>query len=303
MKIRVYDERIYSLIDPHEEFVELASGLEWTEGPIWDYHNDRLIFSDIPPSRTMCWSEKEGLRELFYNGGKWNGLAFDPQGRILACEHAASRLMRCQPDGSEVEVLASHYEGVELNAPNDVIARSDGLIYFSDPIYGRNDEPAGVYRPYPSDRRPVYLLDPESGRIEIAAEGFGNPNGLCFSPDESLLYINDSPNYCIYVYDVAPDGRLSNQRLFAKTHGEDKTVPDGMKVDEFGNLICTAQDGLHYFDPQGNCLAVMVTPDIALNIVWGGPDGRYLYITCGHSILQLKTKARGWTHVCYLNGK
>lgn len=302
--LRVLDERFYDFLDPEQEIEVIVPDMHLTEGAVWDYANNRLIFNDIPVSNTMCWSEEDGAKVLFHNGKKANGQCFDPEGRLVVCEHAVSHMSRCNTDGSGYETLAEQEGGVELNSPNDVISRSDGLIYFTDPTYGRQDKPAGIFRPIPSDRRPVYVLQPDTREIRIAADGFANPNGLCFSRDESILYVNDSPNYCIEAFDVAADGTLSNRRHFADVQGEDGTVPDGMKIDETGNILCCGPDGLHYYAQDGTELGVLVTSgiDTALNLSWGGQDGRDLFITCIGCVLKTRTKTRGYSHIQYLEG-
>ena len=306
IKLHVFDERMYDFIDPSEEIEVIVDHMSLTEGALWDYKGNRLLFNDIPVSNTMCWTEKEGGKVLFHNGKKANGQCLDPQGRLVVCEHAVSHLSRCNIDGSGYETLATECDGIELNSPNDVVCRSDGLIYFTDPDYGRQDAPAGVYRPIPSDKRPVYILNPEDGSIRVGVDEFANPNGLCFSEDEKLLYVNDSPNYCIRVYEVCENGNLVNGRLFAKTPqiGEDDTVPDGMKIDENGNILCCGPDGLHYYLKDGTQLGIIVTGGIdqALNFCWGGEDGRDLFITCKGSVLKTRTKTRGITHIQYERG-
>lgn len=304
--LRVLDKRFYDIISADENIECIVPDMHLTEGAVWDYKNQRLLFQDIPVSNTMCWSEEEGGRVLYHNGEKSNGQCLDPQGRLVVCEHAASRISRCGLDGSDYEVLAQEHEGIELNSPNDVVCRSDGLIYFTDPDYGRQNTSAGVDRPIPSDRRPVYILNASNKELRVGADGFANPNGLCFSEDEKLLYVNDSPNYCIQVFDVAEDGSLSGKRLFAKTpqFGEDDTVPDGMKIDEDGNVLCCGPDGIHFYLKDGTELGILVISgiDVALNFCWGGSDGRDLFITCKGSVLKTRTKTRGITHLQYLNG-
>ena len=306
VKLKVLDERLWDLIDPEAEIEEIVPDMHLTEGALWDYKEQKLLFNDIPVSNTMYWKKSGESGVLFSNGKKANGQCFDPQGRLIVCEHATSFLSRCRTDGSGYEVLAKECMGVELNSPNDVVCRSDGLIYFTDPDYGRQDKPAGVYRPVPSDRRPVHLLNPEDGSIRIGADGFANPNGLCFSPDEKILYVNDSPNYCIEAFDVAQDGSLSGRRRFASVPimDTDDTVPDGMKIDEKGNVLCCGPDGLHYYLPDGTRLGVLIIShmDTALNFCWGGDDGKDLFITCIGSVLKTRTKVCGYTHIQYLDG-
>ncbi len=306
IKLHVFDERVYDLIDPEETIEVIVPDMHLTEGAVWDYEKNRLLFNDIPVSNTMEWTPEGGGRVIFNNHNKGNGQCFDPQGRLIVCEHASSHLSRCTTDGGNYEVLATHYKGIEINSPNDVVCRSDGMIYFTDPMYGRQYAPAGIGRPIPSEMRPVYIYDPESGELRLGADVFANPNGLCFSKDEKRLFVNDSPNYRIMVFDVAPDGSLSNGREFAKTTqiGEDDTVPDGMKIDEFENIFCCGPDGLHLYDKDGTELGILMIShmDTALNLTWGGEDGRDLFITCIGSVLKTRTKNRGYAHIQYLEG-
>ena len=304
--VHVFDEKFFDFIDPVEKIETIVKNISLSEGAVWDYGNNRLIFNDIPVSNTMSWSKKEGAKVLFHNGKKANGQCFDPQGRLIVCEHSVSHMGRVHVDGSNYETIAESCDGIELNSPNDVVCRSDGLIYFTDPDYGRQDAPAGIFRPVPSDRRPVYILDPDTGNIRVGADEFSNPNGLCFSEDEKILYVNDSPNYCIRAYDVLENGDLKNGRLFAAVPqiSKDDTVPDGMKIDETGGVLCCGPDGLHYYDKNGKELGIIVTSmlDKALNFCWGGEDGRDLYITCLGSVLKTRTKTRGITHIQYEKG-
>ena len=157
IKLHVFDERVYDVIDPYAQLEVIVPDMHLTEGAVWDYENDRLLFNDIPVSNTMSWTEKDGAQVIYNNHNKANGQCFDPQGRLVVCEHASSHLSRCTSDGMNYEVLATHYKGIEINSPNDVICRSDGMIYFTDPAYGRQNKPAGIGRPIPSDMRPVYI--------------------------------------------------------------------------------------------------------------------------------------------------
>lgn len=306
LQLKIADKRFYELINSEEEIVKIVSDMHLTEGALWDYKNDRLIFNDIPVSNTMCWDEKKGTQILFHNGKKANGQCFDPEGNLIVCEHATSMLSRCSVEGKNYEILSKECEGIELNSPNDVVCRSDGIIYFTDPDYGRQDAPAGVYRPIPSAKRPVYIYYPDTGRTIEGADIFKNPNGLCFSPDEKILYVNDSPTYRIWAFDVQPDGKLKNVRKFADVNifGEDDTVPDGMKIDSQGNILCCGPDGLHYYAPDGTFLGMIITSgiDTALNFCWGGDDGKDLFITCKGCVLKTRTKICGITHIQYKEG-
>ena len=288
----VHDKRFHDLFDAQQDYVRIASGLALAEGPVWHERLHSLVFNDIPASKTYIYNERDGLRVLFDNCSKANGMWVDQEGWLLMCEHATSRLVRRSTDGGTLEVLADRYGEVELNSPNDVVQRSDGLIYFTDPIYGRLDKPARVQRPFPSDLRPVYVYDPRSKQLKLAAHGFENPNGLCFSPDERTLYVNDSPTCRILAYAVEADGTLTHERLVAVTQGEGGP-PDGMKVDELGNIVCAAQRGLHWLTPDGDYLGVVIEPERLLNFTWGGDDFRTMYIACATGAYQLRTRVRG----------
>ena len=292
LEVIVRDERFYDLFDPNQEYQKIASGLLLGEGPFWHDELKSFIFNDVPNSNTYCYSTESGLRLLFHNGRKGNGNCLDRYGRIIMCEHWTSELSSWNIDGTDRKVLASSYDGIELNSPNDVVERSDGLIYFTDPIYGRGTKPACNPRPIPSSRRPVYLLNQDTGELRIVAENFENPNGLCFSPDEKILYVADSPTYRITAYDVAADGSLSNERLVCVTEGEGGP-PDGLKCDAQGNLVVAAQCGLHWITPEGKYLGVIIEPERLLNFCFGGEDGRTLLFACATGAYLLRSKVAG----------
>lgn len=292
LDVIIKDKVFLDLIDPEQNYVQVASGLMLGEGPIWHSKLKSFIFNDVPNSKTCIYNERDGVRLLFENGRKGNGNCLDRNGRIIMCEHWTSQLASWSMDGTDRQVLASEYEGVELNSPNDVVERSDGLLYFTDPIYGRGTKPACNPRPIPSDRRPVYMLNPDTGELRIAAENFENPNGLCFSPDEKILYVADSPTYRIMAFDVADDGTLSNERLICVTEGEGGP-PDGLKCDAFGNLVVAAQRGLHWIAPDGHYLGVIIEPERLLNFCFGGEDGKTVFLACAEGAYLIRAKIAG----------
>ena len=202
------------------------------------------------------------------------------------------------PDGtgSGREVLASHYEGKTLNSPNDVIVKSDGTIYFSDPTYGRMPG-FGVERDQELDFQGVYRISPEGGEPQLLVDDFEQPNGLCFSPDESLLYINDTPRAHIRAFDVQPDGSIANGRMFAEGIGtgelEKGGLVDGMKCDEHGNIWVTGPDGVWIFDSDGEHLGVLEVPESVGNINWGGPDWNWLFLPSTTSLYRVQCKVAG----------
>ena len=304
VNLKVYDERLFDLIDPEAEFITCTDKVAASEGPIWDYGKKRLLFSDHVMSKTYAWSEEKGLEELKDNGIHAVGMCYDLDGSIYVCEHATSTLSRLD-DGewNTHEVVFDKVDGHELNAPNDVIIRTDGLVYFSDPDFGRMDCPVGVARPNPYDDHYVVIGDPKTGETRVGAANFGEPNGLCFSQDEKLLYVNDTPTNEIWVFDVAEDGSLSNRRLFAKTErfSEADNGPDGMKIDELGNVWSSGPDGIHVYLPDGTYLGVVIC-GWAMNHAWGGEDGKDFFMTCGGAVYKTRTKVAGWTHVQYEQG-
>ena len=288
----VKSDALLELVDESAVVERLATGFKFTEGPIWNAAGGFLLFSDMPGDVRRRWSEADGVSEVMNPANKCNGMVYDAEGRLLVCEHSTSTLVRETPDG-EREALATHYGGKELNSPNDVITRSDGTIYFSDPWYGRMPV-FGVERERELGFQGVYMIPP-GGEIELVVgeDEFEMPNGLCFSPDESLLYINDTPNGRIRVYDVAADGSLSNGRLFLGDIGDgevDHGAPDGMKCDERGNIWVTGPGGVWVIDPAGEHLGVIEVPEVVGNLAWGGAGWRTLFVPSSTSVYSIETK-------------
>src|SRR5687767_10063925 len=228
------------LVDSWAAVGQVGTGFTFTEGPIWHPVDQFLLFSDMPADVRRRWDQRNGVREVRRPSNKCNGMTYDAELNLIVCEHATSSLVRERPDGRR-EVLATHFEGRELNSPNDVCVRSDGSIYFSDPWYGRMPH-FGVERPRQLGWQGVFRLKPgqTGGEPQLVVERylFSMPNGLCFSPDESLLYVNDTEQCNIRVFDVRSDGSLANGRLFASGIKDmlKPGVPDGMKCDAEGNV-------------------------------------------------------------------
>jgi gluconolactonase len=245
------------------------------------------------------WDEGQtGFTEVANPSNKGNGMTFDLEGRLVVCEHVTSSLVRMDPDGSGSgrEVLASHYEGSELNSPNDVVVKSDGAIYFTDPTYGRMPG-FGLEREQDLDFQGVYRIAPGGGDPQVVARDFAQPNGLCFSVDESQLYINDTDRAHIRVFDVAADGSLENGRVFAEGIGtaslEVGDLVDGMKLDERGNVWVTGPGGVCVFDPQGEHIGTVEVPEPVGNLNWGGPDWNWLFIPATTSVYRVQCKVAG----------
>ena len=293
MGVVVKSDELRELVDADSAVESIGSGFIFTEGPIWNAAGEFLLFSDMPGDVRRRWSEADGVSEVMRPANKCNGMVYDADGNLLVCEHVTSSLVREHPDG-ERETIASHFRGKELNSPNDVITRSDGTIYFSDPIYGRVPV-FGVERDVELGFQGVYKLAAGGGDVELVVgeDEFDMPNGLCFSPDESLLYINDTPNARIRVYDVAAGGSLSNGRVFADGIGDgviENGVVDGMKCDARGNIWVSGPGGVWVFNPSGEHLGVIETPENIGNLGWGGAGWRTLFIAASTSVYRIETK-------------
>lgn len=290
MKLDTRDPRLAELVAADAVLETLADGHLFTEGPLWDARERRLLYTDIPGDRILAWSERGGRSVLREPSHKSNGLAWDREGRLLACEHASSRLTRTERDGS-ITVLATHWQGLELNSPNDVVTHSDGSIWFTDPTYGRMPY-YGLERPTDLGFRGVYRLAPD-GTLSLAADDFAQPNGLCFSADERQLFVNDTERGHIRVFAVGVDGTLGVGRVFATLHGEGPGAPDGMKIDSRGHLYCCGPGGIHVYTPDASCLGVLRTPANAANFCWGDDDRRSLYITASETLLRVRMQLPG----------
>lgn len=287
-------ERLAELVDVDQEPRRLGDGFWFTEGPAWNHRDQFLMFSDIPADTRWRWSEADGVSEAMKPNFKGNGMVFEPDGSYLVCEQVSSCVTRFRPDGSS-EIVAFHYQGKYLNSPNDIVTHSDGSIYFTDPNYGRWPGDFGCGRETDLDFQGVYRIPPGGGDCELVVPKgeFEQPNGLCFSPDESLLYINDSPPGDIKVFPVNADGSLGEGRLFFGGIGKGdigEGTPDGMKCDELGNVWCTGPKGVWVIDTAGELLGIVPTPEVVGNIVWGGEDLKTLLMTTSSLLLSVRTK-------------
>lgn len=284
-----------NLVDPARPVEKVATGFTFTEGPVWHPVEQHLTFSDMPADVRRRWDERGGVVEVMRPSNKCNGLTYDRDLNLIVCEHGTSRLMRERPDGRR-EVVASLFEGRELNSPNDVVVHSSGAIYFTDPWYGRMPV-FGVERPRQLGFQGVYRVPPGGGdpRLLVERHLFDQPNGLCFCPTEDRLYVNDTEQANIRVFDMRPDGSLGMGRTFASGIRSDRAdgVPDGMKCDEKGNIWVTAPGGIWVYAPSGDLLGKIAVPETCANLHWGGPDYSTLYITASTSLYRLATRTRG----------
>jgi gluconolactonase len=280
------------LIEPDASVSQVGGGFLFTEGPVWHPVDHHLLFSDIPGDVRWRWDARRGAVEAKRPSNMSNGMTYDADLNLIVCEHATSLLIRERPDGRR-EVLASHFQGQELNSPNDVCVHSGGAIYFTDPWYGRMPG-HGVERPRRLGFQGVYRVSPGGGELQLLVDRdlFDQPNGLCFSPDERLLYVDDSARALIRAFEVDAGGALANPRLFASgVRSElERGVPDGMKCDERGNVWVTAPGGVWVYSPGAELLGKIRVPETAANLAWGGPDFRTLYVTATHSVYAIPTR-------------
>lgn len=265
------------------EWSKLAGGFQFTEGPLW-HPDGYLLFSDIPADTIYRMAPDHACTVWRKPSGHSNGLTCDRAGRVLACEHGNRRVS--VEDQGAILPLATHYGTDRLHSPNDIVVRSDGSVYFTDPPYGIQESE----RELPHNG--VYRISP-SGAITLVVPDMGRPNGLAFSPDESLLYIDDSERRQIRAYDAQPDGSLLGGRIWADMSSPDTGSPDGMKVDRDGNVFCTGPGGIWVFDPRGACIGVLRGPEQPANLAFGDRDLRTLYITARTSIYSLRTRVPG----------
>ena len=291
--IDVNSAAMHELVPADAEVERLATGFTFTEGPIWHPEQQILYFSDMPGDVRRKVTLDGTVEEVLRPARKCNGMTLDGELDLIVCEHVSSSLVRERPDGVR-ETLAYHWRGEYLNSPNDVCVRSDGSIYFTDPWYGRMPH-FGIERERDLGWQGVFRIPPGGGQAEldlvVPEDEFDQPNGLCFSPDESLLYVNDTARTHIKVFDVLPDGRLENGRLFLDgiTSDAEEGVPDGMKCDEHGNVWVTGPGGVWVISPEAEHLGVVRVPEVVANLAWGGPDWRTLFMTASTSVYTLRT--------------
>jgi gluconolactonase len=297
--VEARESALHELVAPDASIERVAGGLAFTEGPVW--RANALLFSDIPNNRIARWRRlPEGPELTTFATGHSNGLTLDGAGRLLAAEHGGRRVTSIADDGNRT-VLAERFEGKRLNSPNDLVVRSDGAIYFTDPPYAVQIGTPGVARPAGWWKAPipgkeldvhgVYRVTPE-GALQLLIDDFALPNGLAFSPDESVLYVADSAHKHIRALDVKPDGTLGSSRVLLDMSSSDAGVPDGMKIDIRGNIFCTGPGGVWICRADGTLLGRIVLPELPANVAWG-EDGSVLFATARTSVYRIKTSTRG----------
>jgi gluconolactonase len=281
------------LVDPSSKLERIATGFEFTEGPIW-MPDGSLHFSDMPADTRRRWHPEEGVRVLRHPSNKCNGMTLDNVSDLIVCEHSTSSVVRERSDGRR-ETIASHFNGKELNSPNDVIVSRRGAIYFTDPWYGRMPV-VGVERERQLDVQGVYRIDPQSGSVKLVWDDFDMPNGLCLTPDESQLLVNDTPRAHIRIFDVGRDGSLSGGRIFSEGIGVGDTaegVVDGMKLDEHGTVYVSGPGGVWVLSPDGRHVGTIEIPEVVGNLNWGDRDWKSLYVCASTSVYRVRMTVAG----------
>ena len=293
-RIEQFERELEDIVSPLEPIQHLAEGFGGAqgpaEGPLWWREAGYLLFSDIHNNRRMKYQPGGGVSLFLEPTNRANGLTRDLQGRLIACEHDSRRVTRQEADGS-ITVVANSFQGRRLNRPNDVVVKSDGTIYFTDP-WTSPTAPEQWDLPFSG----VYRITPDLGTLSLLSDDFVLPNGLAFSPDESILYINDTRRGHIRAFELLPSGMLAKHtdRVFADLRGDDPGVPDGMKVDVEGNVYCGGAGGIWVISPAGKKLGRIVHGAPATtNIAFGGDDWQTLYFTSRNHLGAVKVKIPG----------
>ena len=293
----IVDPVFKTYVLPNAPLQKLGEGFRWTEGPVWFGDMGILLFSDLPNNRVMRWSEADGVQVFRQPSDFANGHARDREGRLVSCSHHGRGILRLEHDGTET-LLCDRFEGKRLNAPNDVVVKSDGTIWFTDPLYGLQTDYEGGRQE--SELGPAVLrYDPRENKLTVVADDFDGPNGLCFSPDESKLYIAESgalfaepPKQFIRVFDVRDDGRLSGGDVF---HKVSPGYADGFRCDEHGNVWSSAADGVHCISPRGELLGKVLVSSLTSNVAFGDRFRSRLFICAGESLYAIFLNVRGAT--------
>jgi gluconolactonase len=294
-EIEVYDERFRYLTLGNSWVEKLYTGTLWAEGPVYFADGNYLVWSDIPNNRMLRWAggHVSVFRDFSNNS---NGNTRDRQGRLITCEHGTRRVTRTEPDGS-ITVLVDQFQGKKLNSPNDVVVKSDGTVWFTDPPYGILSDYEGHVAEGEYGGCYVFRFDPATGALDAVVEDFNKPNGIAFSPDESKLYVVDtgrshSPDgeHHIRVFSVDNQGRLSGGEVFAEVS---PGIPDGLRVDLHGNIWTSAGDGVQCYAPDGVCLGKITVPEPVSNLTFGGEKRNRLFITATTSLYAVYVATTG----------
>lgn len=291
-----FEKEYAFLIQGSAKLETLYEGCRWAEGPCWFGDANQLVWSDIPNNRMLRWTPDGHISEFRSPSTYVNGNTRDREGRLISCSHGARNVVRTELDGS-ITVLADSYQGKKLNAPNDVVVKSDGTIWFTDPGYGIMSDYEGYKGEFEQAGQYVFCIDPATGDLKVVSDDFIRPNGLAFSPDEKLLYVADSATEAtggerrnIRVFDVGADNKLSNLRDY---YTMQTGVPDGFRLDTKGNVWTSAPDGVHILTPSGVVLGKILTPDTVANVEFGGPRRNRLFICATQRLMSIYVAANG----------
>ncbi len=292
----VHDKRFSALTLPNVFLEKHHGGMKWAEGPAYFPHGDFLLWSDIPNNRMLQWAEGLGTRVFRTEANNSNGNTRDLEGRLVTCEHLTRRVTRTEHDGT-ITVVADSHDGKRLNSPNDVIVKSDGTIWFTDPPYGILSDYEGRKADQEQKGCFVFRFDPADGGLTVVADDFVKPNGLAFSPDETYLCISDTgkshdadgPHH-IRMFDVTDDNLLRNTRVFAEIN---PGVSDGFRYDIQGNLWTSAGNGVQCFSSSGDMLGEILTGETVANVTFGGPKNNRLFITATTSLFSMYVAVPG----------
>ena len=300
-KIEIADERLRPLLKAGAVLERLWTGATWGEGPVY-LRDGRLVWSDIPGNRLLIWQEGQEVQEYLKPSHFQNGHVLDREGRIIGCSHGERAIVRQGHDGSW-KVLVGEYQGKRFNSPNDVVVARDGSIWFTDPPYGLIQPHEGYGGTQEQPGQEVYRFDPATGELRVVVSGMVCPNGLAFSPDESVLYVGDTagthtgekywpePHHHIMAYDLV-NGEAINARLFAEVS---PGFPDGFRVDIHGNIWTSSASGVQIYAPDAARLGEISVPEVIGNLVFGGPQGMTLFIAASSSLYRFEVNVRGVT--------
>ena len=294
--IEILDPKMEDLLLPDSRLERHCTGAIWSEGPVYFAEGDYVLWSDIPNNRMLKWSAAEGMTVFRAPSNFTNGHTRDREGRLVSCEHGGRRISRTEADGTVVCVV-ERYQGKRLNSPNDVVVKSDGTIWFTDPPYGIMSNEEGYQAESEIGASYVYRFDPASDELTVVANDFDKPNGLAFSPDEDLLYISDTgashdPNgaHHIRVFDVVDGKSLTNGRVFAVV---DPGLADGFRLDVQGNLYTSSEDSIQVYTAAGERIGKILVPEKIANCTFGGPDKNRLFIAASSSLYSITLNTHG----------
>jgi gluconolactonase len=298
MSLVALTDELFELVAPDAEVEKLGGECAWSEGPVWVPGLDVVLWSDIPNDRIMAWSEADGVREWATGVEFTNGHTLDGDGTIVSCSHGNRRIERRSPDGTVTPLVDSH-NGGRLNSPNDVVVKRDGTIWFTDPPYGIASDHEGHAAPSEQPANHVFRFDPRTGDLTAVTAEVEEPNGLAFSVDESILYVSDTSaalrtdgegNHQIVAFDVIDGRSLVMRGVFAVV---EPGLPDGFRIAETGHLVTSSASGLQVFTAAGEPIGRIDLPEKTSNCVFGGPDGRTLFVTASSSLYRVPMKVRG----------